>query len=588
MIGHYDGETYTSFHSLLDFINHIVGHSHNLIFCHFGGVYDFQFILQEILKSEIENDYPNSLSYSVENLIPRGSGILCFDLVLRTEGQETRRIKFSDSGALLPYRLDSLTRDFNVKHKKLTGSIDFKRLKKVTPELLKYNENDCKGLWEVLHKFYQSDLVKKSGMALTTAGQSMQLFRTYLKEPIYSLPKKVDEFVRTGYLGGRVEIFKPYYPEQKDPLYQYDVNSIYPYVMRNSEIPGEVLHRVDYFDAKEMQMIRAKVFVPRKTFIPFLGTRHKGKLIFPVGTFTGVWTSIELAYAKTLGVKILKVYEGYSFRNRGFIFQEFIDDLWKIRAESETDSVNNFLSKLLMNSNYGRHGLRIERENLVFDEFEGKLEEYQEIKAGKHTVQVSKKKVTLNSYSNVVISAWITAGARIHMHKLFGQIGWNIYYTDTDCLFTPEKMPISKELGGLKLEDTIKAACFLLPKTYCYELLKPKKLKDGKIRRKKVVMKGFDRKKIQRFTFEDFRLGLSGDLSRLKTGVPPKFARLRTAMKKGGLLYLTDRSTRQVKSLYDKRRMVKIDNQWSTKPLILRVIKKDKQNGKTNGTGIHT
>lgn len=78
------------------------------------------------------------------------------------------------------------------------------------------------------------------------------------------------------------------------------------------------------------------------------------------------------------------------------------------------------------------------------------------------------------SFSSVVISAAITAYARIHMAKLKLDIlnnGADVYYTDTDSIVTnkelPKDMVDAKALGKLKLEHKIDKAIFISGKLYC-------------------------------------------------------------------------------------------------------------------------
>ena len=76
--------------------------------------------------------------------------------------------------------------------------------------------------------------------------------------------------------------------------------------------------------------------------------------------------------------------------------------------------------------------------------------------------------------TSVVISAAITAYARIHMCKIKSYIlsrGGNIYYSDTDSIVTDiklgENMVDSSKLGKLKLEHFVKKGIFISNKTYC-------------------------------------------------------------------------------------------------------------------------
>jgi hypothetical protein len=137
-----------------------------------------------------------------------------------------------------------------------------------------------------------------------------------------------------------------------------------------------------------------------------------------------------------------------------------------------------------------------------------------------------------------------------------------VFYTDTDSKFTLNKEPIGDELGDLKLEYELKRACFLLPKTYIMEsqddVFKYLNEKGEKQRSyKKLAMKGFPKGLINGFEFDDFVNALEGDLRRLKVVTPAKMARMKQAFNRGKVLTMMEKSTKQICSTYDKRRIIK-------------------------------
>ena len=89
----------------------------------------------------------------------------------------------------------------------------------------------------------------------------------------------------------------------------------------------------------------------------------------------------------------------------------------------------------------------------------------------------------------------------------------------------------------------------------------------------KIKMKGFDSKKIQDFTYQDFKNALEGDISRLKIINAPKFATLKQAVAQKKLVAMTKASTKQLKSKYDKRIIFKKSNELFTKPITLKECK---------------
>lgn len=516
------------------------------VFAHFGGKYDFLFFIGEYLKC-----LPR---YRIDHFIPRGSGILCFDL---SDG--SHHITFRDSSAFLPMSLKRLTENFGVEHQK--KEMDYEKMEKVTPELLEYLEYDLKGLYECIEKFRQWPIIQRAGSANTLASQALRIFRTTIDKPIGSLSSNLDFKIRAAYFGGRTEIFKPLYQENR-PLYRYDVNSLYPSVMINHDFPNHFSHLSFEYEPHEFGFWECDVDVP-VLHIPPLGINHNGKYIFPVGHFRGIWTIAELEYAKTLGVKI-KPKKGYIFTNGGKLFHDYVKELYELRQTSDS-LVDKTLCKLLLNSLYGRFGLRREREIVVFDHGQDGFlpmsdgnDGYLKNWAGRN-YRIGTEKISSESFSNVAIAAYVTSYARIHMHRLYQKAPQALYYTDTDSLDTTHRYDCGEGLGELKDETDYQAknhsSCFLLPKTY--------------YRAGKIVMKGFDQKKVQHFTFDDFQSALEGELRLLKYSEAPKFAKFKTAKRIGHFPSMTKESSRQIRTAYDKRKIIRKGNDYETEAIRL-------------------
>lgn len=557
IIGWYNGTDYEDFKRMDLFVDHIFGEEEDTIFAHFGGIYDFMFIIQQFIELG---------GYDITQIIPRGSGLLSFKVTERESGKE---IMFKDSSAFLPFGLANLTKSFGVDHKK--QDFDFNKWDgQITAKLRDYLMDDCRGLYECIERYYEWPLIKKAGPATTMASQALKVFRLFLKEPIYSIAgKKVEADVRSSYFGGRTEIFKPEYHGKKK-LYCYDVNSLYPFVMKNNEFPVAFKYTTSRYKPEEMGFYEATVEVPKGMYLPPLPCVHEfkngtKKLIFPTGKFSGIFSTIELEYAKSIGVKIVKTGKGHIFKNGGYIFKDYIETLYDMRLEAKKagDGVGDILTKLLMNSCYGRFGLNVDREQVVFDDGQLGFEPMAELIVERNNqpvrIRIGKEKTEIqNTFTNVAIAAWVTSHARIYMHKLMSECQDELYYTDTDSIFTTKKMKTGDKLGDLKEEYACNKAVFLLPKTYVVE---------GDDEFKKLAMKGFDKRKIQNFGYEDFFAALEGDLRNMRVVHDAKFAKFKTAARKGCLTTLLPEQAKQIRSQYDKRTIIRSKNKWDSKPL---------------------
>lgn len=544
--GFYDGLEYKSFDhakKFRDFIFCYKGPQN--IFAHFGGKFDFMFLLESFLSDD---------RFKVKTIVPRGSMILFFEVFV-LKGSRPIKLTFRDSAALLPFSLSSLTDNFNVKTKK--GKWDHSKTKGASKKLIEYNRDDCLALYQVLESFYNWPLIKKSGGAFTMASQAMRIFRTYLRDDIWPLGNFASDFCRNAYLGGRTEIFKPIC--KNGPLYEYDVSSLYPYVMRENFMPSGKSALVFEWFPHKLGIYHVEVSMPEMKYPP-LGIVRDNKYIFPIGNFEGYFTSVELVYAMSLGAKV-KVLSGIVFDSKEKLFQNYIDDLYRIRKSSESGTVSNMLAKLLMNSSYGRFGMNLKRENIGFV-LKDDVTEFATLKLeSKKSIQLFKEPIELETFTHTGIAAFITSYARIHMHKLILQTGEkHLYYMDTDSLFTTKRLKTGDSLGQLKLENTWESAVFLLPKTYFAKGLS----------KNKIAMKGFDRQKIKHFTIEDFQTALEGDLRRFKVTNEPKFATFKTALSQKKLVTMTKQNDKQLRAIYDKREIFKNKSgDFDTSPIFL-------------------
>jgi hypothetical protein len=105
------------------------------------------------------------------------------------------------------------------------------------------------------------------------------------------------------------------------------------------------------------------------------------------------------------------------------------------------------------------------------------LGEYLLIQSDEYTSDFESENSTHNI--NIGVAAAITAYARIHMSQFKNNPKINLYYSDTDSIYTDSELDnnlISETvLGKLKLENICKKAIFLTPKVYCWETI------DGKV-----------------------------------------------------------------------------------------------------------
>jgi hypothetical protein len=437
VIGCYDGDDYYYFTKPEDFLNHILQwkYRHWRWFAHFGGRYDMNFIFDMLRKRP---DWRVSFYCS-------GSMVLGMDI-----RKGDCHIKLCDSFRLLPASLRELTVAFDVKHQKT--NYDFSDMH-FCRELLEYNEQDCRGLYEVISIFFE----QTGMMSETFASHSLRVWRKdFLKEPIWKPHQAVTDFVRHAYHGGRTEVFQ----RSHDNLKCYDVNSMYPFVMQTA-LPVQYIAESRTLRDKDYGFVYADVTVP-EIYMPMLPIRRE-KLFFPIGRMKAVWTVEELLHAEALGCRINRVFKAVYFRTSE-VFKEFIGKLYQTKKEA--DEPARTIAKYLMNSFYGKFGQSPLKKVYVT-----------EVAAPAHAIPIinpQNGRPTGFAYyertSNAAhllphLSAAVTSKARLH---LLSQLTSNVFYCDTDSVFTPDELPVSKECGSWSLVG--EGAChFYQPKLYKFK-----------------------------------------------------------------------------------------------------------------------
>lgn len=543
----YDGENYAEFYNIKSFMEYLFSPRNITTTCyaHFGGIFDFLFIIDFLFSENSDAEY------QIKNIIQTGRKILKFDIVYNK-----KKISFVDSSGLFPFGLEKLTHSFDVKHKKLKEDVG--NLTKVTPKLLKYLMHDCKGLYECIEKFSQETYINQVGLKLTRSGTSYAIYKELFNSNLPEIPHQVKDFARKGYFGGRTEIFKPLYNKCNKTLKVYDVNSLYPSVMHDYEYPSEFSHWTTEIESDYFGVYQCIVECPKNIKIPLLGTKHNGKYVFPTGTFEGVFNSPELEKAISIGYIIHKVIKGAIFENGGFMFKKFVKHFYDLRKKTK-DPVKKIIYKDVMNHLYGRLGINKTRESISFEPTDNcKISSV--IDFGEYEVRLYATEKEIYTYSNPVLSSFVTSYARIRLYEFMESVNFNIYYCDTDSLFTPRKMKSSNKLGAMKLEYELTQACFLLPKTYCG--IKP----NADIVKK---MKGFPAKRLTHIDYKDFVESISGEMRIPPVNITGGLAGIKTAFRKGEILHVLPDSTKQLRAKYDKRIITFKNNVYDTIPIHL-------------------
>lgn len=309
---------------------------------------------------------------------------------------------------------------------------------------LKYCRRDTEIVWRFVSRMLQRYEAMKLRLRSTLPSMALQLFHTkFYRRPWPTVSANDRTFFREGYYGGRVEVY--HFGVVKGPIHHYDVNSLFPSVMKMCRYPDlETFQKTTTPDWSKEGMAEVTIVVP-ETRYPCLPARSN-ELVYPYGVIRGTWPYPEIRAALERGAKILSVHRAaeYHALPLGQPFAKYVDFCYRSRMRS-THDLDRVFWKLMMNSLYGKFG---QGEGLII------IHNDREMEFGSAAAQ-----------ANVIWAAYVTSHARVRLLEFLESTSV-CYYTDTDSLFTPDVLPTSTKLGKLKWEGTATTAQFFGNKLY--------------------------------------------------------------------------------------------------------------------------
>ena len=379
-------------------------------------------------------------------------------------------IKFIDTlnyAHLSVERLGNLIKSKKLNKPKCLGKIP--KNKRERDELLTYNMKDSEISYKALKFLYRSFYKLGATPQNTIASSSLSLFRNkYLKDSYLIHTENNLEQQFNAYYGGRTETFA------RGTFHNYnfyDINSLYSFTMLNSFPNPNTMkfskeNTTRYIEAYE-GVSDVIISCPYMDY-PLLPFKHEHKLLFPTGLFRGWYSHIEINRATELGYIIIKVKKTIYFTENCYPFKDYVIDLYNKRKTYPKTNPMNFVTKIMLNSLYGKfgqkykdrdkwvHGDNITPEMIHKCRNPERIGDYFRLKAD-----------TKPSVCCMPIWAlYVTAYARIELHRYLEK--YQAIYCDTDSIITKKELESSLNIGRFKLEDRIKTGIIIKPKMYGY------------------------------------------------------------------------------------------------------------------------
>lgn len=246
-----------------------------------------------------------------------------------------------------------------------------------------------------------------------------------------------------------------------------------------------------------------KITTPDNLNHPILQTHVKTnnglRTVSPLGTYYDLIFSHSIDNAMKLGYNF-DILWGFTF-DKKIIFKDFVDNLYKLRLDYPKSDPMNYIAKIILNSLYGRFGMRDdfdiikilssnEFNNITQESFSQRLLITEIIELdNQYLVQYknNEDKYIPDDFNekefniNVAIASAITSYSRDYMSQFKNNPKLKLFYSDTDSIYTnlnPDQMNELypgivniKGLGKLKLESVSKKVVFLSPKCYALQTI---------------------------------------------------------------------------------------------------------------------
>lgn len=541
----------TCVENVLDYINslkieNLIIFAHNLTF-------DGSLILSKLDKSwEIENK---------KTIIRKGD---IYSLCIKKRGFY---ITFKCSSKILPMELNEIAKKLEISNK----------LEMNHKKINQYNYND-KDIRREVKKYCERDTVivnqfmVKLGISLShyikdwhvncysISGIAYNIYKNYFNKYNIdlNLNRDLDKDIRKAYYGGRCEVFgNPYNDEY---IYHFDFTGMYSNRLKECFPIGEPLKIIKpkWENKPGFYYIRVESNIK----LPILPYRceESGKLLFPNGTFSGVYWYEEINLFLKEGGIIVEIYWGLIYDKIKPIFIDFAEHCINNRNNSLIDKI---LWKMIPNSFIGRLGLKNDNERTIIIDDENydprKLDVINDKKINNKWIVRIKDDNIKKNISNVTYAAIVTSKSRIiwweHANKIIND-GGRLLYCDTDSLFIAFKEnKLGYRWGEVYLDEkkndtVIKKACFACSKAYSVVL------NENNITK----IKGIPQKKIINMDFEEFEnLFIKENNKKIKMEL----------FRKKNLRIKIEEIFKIVRiNEYDKRKFIK--NKKETEPIIIK------------------
>ena len=490
---------------------------HNL---KFDGEYIFNYLLNN--GYECIKDKKERRDKTFTTLISDTGQFYSIEIFFDTKNKKhINKVTIYDSLKILNFSVEQIAKDFNLPVRKL--ELDYKTNREeghiLTQNEIDYIRNDVEIMARALKIMFDERLTKMTigSDALSNYKEMNKNFNKYF--PI--LPYEIDKDIRKSYKGGFTYLNETYREKETKDGIVLDVNSLYPSVMKIEKLPfGEPLYFNGQYEYDMLYPLYVQTFscifkikenkiptIQIKNNLSFLPNEYIKSSEGDIVTLTLTNIDIELFF-EHYEVYEITYHGGWKFRAIKGLFTSYID-YWseqKINAKKNKNDALYRISKLMLNSLYGKFGLN--------PDVRGKYPYLDENEVVRYAMYPKETRSSVY----IPVASFITSYARrktITTSQSIKQFTLNKYgvdyyiYSDTDSihLLNIDEKELSSfvdiddyKLGAWKLESKFKRGKYLRQKCYI-ELGYDDKLN--------VTIAGLPKRLAPLINFDNFNIGFT-------------------------------------------------------------------------------
>lgn len=341
---------------------------HNL---HFDGEFIFYYLLTH--GYTYIKDKKDRQDKTFTTLISSLGQFYSIEIFFEVKEKKIKKVTIYDSLKIINMSVEKIAKDFKLPI--LKGEIDYSLIREegheLTDEEVAYLRNDVEIMSRALDIMFNEGLTK-----MTIGSDALSFYKDINQNFINYFPildYNVDASIRQSYKGGFTYLNPIYKDKVVDNGIVLDVNSLYPSVLYNERIPIglPVYFAGKYQDNKLYDLYIQRIsciFKIKEGKIPTIQIKGQERYFVPNEYLESSEGEIVVLTLTNIDLKLflehydvfeLEYIDGFMFKSQSGLFKTYID-YWsnkKIEAKKEGNDAIYKISKLMLNSLYGKFGL---------------------------------------------------------------------------------------------------------------------------------------------------------------------------------------------------------------------------------------